>query len=259
MPPAMGQPVKQATTNRPPTSHATASPSSLTIPSVRASASSILTPRTPASLSPSAPPASMARPASSPFSSARPSTNTSSGTRSAASTTSSRVRRWTPHASAPWAAPAEAPSPPSPQRSSPRIAATGVACYTTSFDELLSLKAVGPQDAEQSIPGFIAPGPQNLPLDFPDWIEIVAPRPYAVLATYNDMFPFAGARTTVIEARRFYSLFDPASAAAEGKHCPSHTDRPCPQPRHHQHHPAHGCAAVHHRPRRPRQPRSHHG
>ena len=98
----------------------------------------------------------------------------------------------------------------------PRIAATGVACYTTSFDELLSLKSVGPQDAEQSIPGFIAPGAQNLPLDFPDWIELVAPRPYAVLATYNDMFPFAGARTTVIEARRFYSLFDPSSAAAEG-------------------------------------------
>jgi cephalosporin-C deacetylase-like acetyl esterase len=93
-----------------------------------------------------------------------------------------------------------------------RVAATGVACYTTSFDELLSLKSVGPQDGEQSIPGFIAPGPQNLPLDFPDWIELVAPRPYAVLATYNDMFPFAGARSTVIEARRFYSLFDPASA-----------------------------------------------
>ncbi len=91
-----------------------------------------------------------------------------------------------------------------------RVAATGVACYTTSFDELL--KSVGPQDGEQSIPGFIAPGPQNLPLDFPDWIELVAPRPYAVLATYNDMFPFAGALSTVIEARRFYSLFDPASA-----------------------------------------------
>ncbi len=87
----------------------------------------------------------------------------------------------------------------------PRIAVAGVACYTTSFDALLP--TVGPQDGEQSIPGFIAAG-----LDFPDWIELAAPRPYGVLATYSDMFPFAGARTTVIEARRFYSLFDPTAA-----------------------------------------------
>jgi Acetyl xylan esterase (AXE1) len=86
-----------------------------------------------------------------------------------------------------------------------RIAAIGTACYITSFDTLLP--ALGPQDAEQSTPRFISSG-----LGFPDWIELAAPRPYAVLSTYSDMFPFAGARTTVIEARRFYSLFDPASA-----------------------------------------------
>ncbi|AEU34437.1 alpha/beta hydrolase family protein [Granulicella mallensis] len=86
-----------------------------------------------------------------------------------------------------------------------RVAATAVACYNTSFDTLLA--SIGPQDGEQSIPGFIAAG-----LDFPDWIELVAPRPYAAVATYSDMFPFAGARTTVSEARRFYALFDPASA-----------------------------------------------
>jgi cephalosporin-C deacetylase-like acetyl esterase len=86
-----------------------------------------------------------------------------------------------------------------------RIAAIGTACYITSFDALLP--ALGPQDAEQSTPHFISSG-----LGFPDWIELAAPRPYAVLSTYSDMFPFAGARTTVIEARRFYSLFDPASA-----------------------------------------------
>lgn len=86
-----------------------------------------------------------------------------------------------------------------------RIAAIGTACYITSFDALLP--ALGPQDAEQSTPRFISSG-----LGFPDWIELAAPRPYAVLSTYSDMFPFAGARSTVIEARRFYSLFDPASA-----------------------------------------------
>ncbi len=87
----------------------------------------------------------------------------------------------------------------------PRIAAIGTACYITSFDTLLP--ALGPQDAEQSTPRFISSG-----LGFPEWIELAAPRPYAVISTYSDMFPFAGARSTVIEARRFYSLFDPASA-----------------------------------------------
>jgi Acetyl xylan esterase (AXE1) len=86
-----------------------------------------------------------------------------------------------------------------------RIAAIGTACYITSFDTLLP--ALGPQDAEQSTPRFISSG-----LGFPDWVELAAPRPYAVLSTYSDMFPFAGARISVIEARRFYSLFDPASA-----------------------------------------------
>jgi cephalosporin-C deacetylase-like acetyl esterase len=85
-----------------------------------------------------------------------------------------------------------------------RLAAVGTACYTTSFDTLLP--SLGPQDAEQSTPRFI-----STELGFPDWSELVAPRPYAVIATYSDMFPFAGARNTVIEARRFYSLFNPAS------------------------------------------------
>jgi cephalosporin-C deacetylase-like acetyl esterase len=99
-----------------------------------------------------------------------------------------------------------------------RVAAIAVACYTTSFDTLLP--ALGPQDGEQSIPHFIASG-----FDFPDWIELAAPRPYAVVATYSDMFPFAGARSTVIEARRFYSLFDPSSAGV-----PSGTSSPAVPP-----------------------------
>ena len=97
----------------------------------------------------------------------------------------------------------------------PRIAAIGTACYITSFDALLP--ALGPQDAEQSTPRFISSG-----LGFPDWIELAAPRPYAVISTYSDMFPFSGARTSVIEARRFYSLFDPASAGTTvGSSAPS--------------------------------------
>ncbi|HXE07594.1 MAG TPA: hypothetical protein VN612_06845, partial [Acidobacteriaceae bacterium] len=93
----------------------------------------------------------------------------------------------------------------------PRVHAVATACYFTTFDALLP--SIGAQDAEQSIPGFIAPGRWNLPLGFPDWIEVGAPRPYAMVGTVSDMFPWAGFLTTAKEARRFYSLFD---KSAEG-------------------------------------------
>ena len=81
-----------------------------------------------------------------------------------------------------------------------RLKSVGVACFTTNFDTMLP--AIGPQDAEQSIPGFISSG-----LDIPDWAELAAPRPYAIIATYADMFPFAGAQQTENEVRRFYQIF----------------------------------------------------
>jgi len=95
----------------------------------------------------------------------------------------------------------------------PRVAVIGTACFITSYDTLLP--AIGPQHGEQSTPNFIAGGPQgkdNLPLDFPDWVELAAPRPYAIISTSSDMFPYAGALASTTEARRFYTLFDPASA-----------------------------------------------
>lgn len=82
----------------------------------------------------------------------------------------------------------------------PRVKVAGVACYITGFDELLS--SIGPQEAEQTMPNFIADG-----LSFPDWIETAAPMPYAVISTTEDMFPFAGARRSVDEARRIYGLY----------------------------------------------------
>ena len=85
-----------------------------------------------------------------------------------------------------------------------RVKAMGTACYITSFDTLLP--SIGPQEAEQSIPNFIASG-----YDLADWVELAAPRPYAIISTASDMFPYAGAKASVSEARRFYSLFDPAS------------------------------------------------
>jgi len=110
-----------------------------------------------------------------------------------------------------------------------RIAVAGVACFTTSFDTLLP--SIGPQDSEQSTPDFISdqPAPSGLSptvlpphgkkeipfafesqpiLDFPDWSELFAPKPYAIIATTEDMFPFAGAQSTEKESRAFYTLFN---------------------------------------------------
>lgn len=83
----------------------------------------------------------------------------------------------------------------------PRVKAAGVACYITAFDDLLT--TIGPQEAEQTIPNFIQRG-----LDFPDWVEMAAPTPYAVISTTEDMFSFAGARKSVDEARRIYTLYE---------------------------------------------------
>jgi cephalosporin-C deacetylase-like acetyl esterase len=86
-----------------------------------------------------------------------------------------------------------------------RIHATATACYITSMDTLLP--SIGPQDAEQSTPNFIASG-----LDFADWVELAAPRPYAIIGTVSDMFPWTGLLASATEARRFYALFEPTAA-----------------------------------------------
>jgi cephalosporin-C deacetylase-like acetyl esterase len=82
-----------------------------------------------------------------------------------------------------------------------RVKVAASACYITSFNELLA-SPTGAQDAEQSIPHFIEQG-----LDFADWVEAFAPKPYAVISTMDDMFPFEGARQTVDEVKRFYAAY----------------------------------------------------
>ena len=76
----------------------------------------------------------------------------------------------------------------------PRIRVAAVASYLTSFKELLP--GNGPQDAEQTLPSFIAEG-----LDFADWVELAAPRPYAIVAFEKDFFPIDGAKSTFEEAQ----------------------------------------------------------
>lgn len=83
----------------------------------------------------------------------------------------------------------------------PRIKAAATACYVTDYDHLLAPGVTGPQDAEQSIPFFIERG-----LDLTDWVELAAPRPYAIVSTTEDMFPIAGARAAYAEAKGFYGV-----------------------------------------------------
>jgi cephalosporin-C deacetylase-like acetyl esterase len=82
-----------------------------------------------------------------------------------------------------------------------RVKVAGSACYITSFEQLLPSRA-GVQEAEQSIPHFIEEG-----LDFGDWVEMAAPKPYAIISTTGDMFPLEGARQTYEEAKRIYGLY----------------------------------------------------
>lgn len=85
-----------------------------------------------------------------------------------------------------------------------RVKAAATACYITSFQALLN-SPTGVQEAEQSIPDFLKDG-----FDFADWVEMAAPKPYAIVSTTEDMFPFAGARQSYEEAKRIYSLYGAA-------------------------------------------------
>ena len=98
----------------------------------------------------------------------------------------------------------------------PRVKAAAIASFITSFKTLLP--GNGPQDAEQTLPRFLASG-----LDFADWVELAAPRPVAIVAFETDFFPIAGAKDTFEEAKRFYGLFGAPDAVqlihGQGGHC----------------------------------------
>jgi hypothetical protein len=98
----------------------------------------------------------------------------------------------------------------------PRVRVAAIASFITSFKALMP--GNGPQDAEQTLPSFIASG-----LDFADWVELAAPRPVAIVAFETDFFPIAGAKETYEEASRFYALFGAAGDVqlvhGQGGHC----------------------------------------
>jgi cephalosporin-C deacetylase-like acetyl esterase len=80
-----------------------------------------------------------------------------------------------------------------------RIHVAAPSCYITSWERLLA--TIGPQDAEQCIPPWLADG-----LDHPDFIYAFAPKPYLMLSAIRDFFSIYGARSTFGEAKRVYEL-----------------------------------------------------
>ena len=78
-----------------------------------------------------------------------------------------------------------------------RIQVAAPSCYITSWRRLL--ETLGPQDAEQCMPPWIADG-----LDHADFIYAFAPRPYLMLTAIRDFFSITGARETYGEVRGVY-------------------------------------------------------
>ena len=74
---------------------------------------------------------------------------------------------------------------------------------------------------------------------------LTAPRPYAIVGTVGDMFPWKGLLASATEARRFYSLFDPEKPKVRRpiNRCRPHPPAPrcrIPTPRT-PFHPTHRC------------------
>jgi len=80
-----------------------------------------------------------------------------------------------------------------------RIQVAMPSCYITSWGRLL--QTIGPQDAEQCIPPWLADG-----LDHSDFVLAFAPKPYLMLSAIRDFFSISGARETYQEAQRIYAL-----------------------------------------------------
>lgn len=80
----------------------------------------------------------------------------------------------------------------------PRVKVAAPTCYITSFRDLFR-GAVG--DSEQSIPGFISSG-----LDQVDYVESFAPKPWLIGSTEEDFFPIAGSKMAYEEAKQWYRM-----------------------------------------------------
>src|SRR5437016_10220569 len=80
-----------------------------------------------------------------------------------------------------------------------RIVAAAPSCYITSLERLFA--TIGPQDAEQNIPGQVAFG-----MEHADYITLRAPKPTLICTGTQDFFDIDGAWTSFREAKRIYAL-----------------------------------------------------
>ena len=80
-----------------------------------------------------------------------------------------------------------------------RIKVAAPSCFITSWRRLL--QTIGPQDAEQCVPGFLSDG-----LDHADFIHAFSPKPYMMMSAIRDFFSITGARETYAELKKAYEL-----------------------------------------------------
>ncbi len=80
-----------------------------------------------------------------------------------------------------------------------RIVAAAPSCYITTLERLFA--TIGPQDAEQNIPGQVAFG-----MEHTDYVTMRAPRATLINVGTQDYFDIGGAWTTFREAKRIYGL-----------------------------------------------------
>ncbi|MBI4893248.1 MAG: acetylxylan esterase [Acidobacteria bacterium] len=92
----------------------------------------------------------------------------------------------------------------------PRIHVAAPSCFITSWQRLL--ETIGPQDAEQCIPGFLSNG-----FEHADFIRAFAPKPYMMLSAIRDFFSIQGARSA-------FEAVKPAYAPAPEKFAMTETD-----------------------------------
>jgi hypothetical protein len=84
-----------------------------------------------------------------------------------------------------------------------RIYAAAPEAYITNFTRLL--QSIGPQDAEQNLPGGIRHG-----IDHADFLTIRAPKPLLIIATTEDFFSIQGMRESAAEIKSIYEAYGSA-------------------------------------------------
>jgi cephalosporin-C deacetylase-like acetyl esterase len=78
-----------------------------------------------------------------------------------------------------------------------RLHVAAPSCFITSWQRLL--ETIGPQDAEQCIPGFLGHGFEHV-----DFVRAFAPKPFLILSAIRDFFSLRGARSTYAIATESY-------------------------------------------------------